>query len=261
MADEEYPDGPWPPDDWFSRQKARYFARGLGSHGSEAIARKETGLSRYLQKHPEAAKGLSDAMMAVNFIIPSRTGKLPMDLASRLKRARDQGYRTDEQLYHGTHATFDRFDPSYWQRDEKAFFLSPNPEVANDFAGSPHYLEPRIIPAFTRGREWRITLDDLRDFSSRYEHYSPREPIDYDSRMFRHFINKGHDKGFDTVRFPLVRDYGPDADQIALLNPSAVRARSAAFDPEHWGSPNLLASGAGAATLGSMLWGRGEPEQ
>jgi hypothetical protein len=64
------------------------------------------------------------------------TGRLPMDEASRMARAREMGFDVDTPLYHGTDANIEEFKPgrNHVPHDEGAVYASPNPDLASNFA-------------------------------------------------------------------------------------------------------------------------------
>ena len=59
---------------------------------------------------------------------------LPMDEASRMKRAQDMGF--GEVLYHATKQDIHEFIPGY---DDGLTFVTPNPEMANEWLGKGKY--------------------------------------------------------------------------------------------------------------------------
>lgn len=59
---------------------------------------------------------------------------LPMDQASRMARAAEQGFNTDATYYHGTNADFDAFAPSGRGRMGPGVYLTDDPAYASRFA-------------------------------------------------------------------------------------------------------------------------------
>lgn len=106
------------------------------------------GLLEGLSYGPNAYRGglLEPAFVAQELgmigAVPNRTPPrrtLPMDVASRLERAREMGFDIDHPVYHGTVGHFRRFDPrrvgltgeSY---GTKAYWFADSPVVAGGYA-------------------------------------------------------------------------------------------------------------------------------
>src|SRR5262245_10550104 len=94
--------------------------------GSEALAKQEpTWFGKNILANPD----LQGAVLAMNFAAPGAKPRLPMDLASRMARAREMGFDTDRTLYHGTSSTFDEFNPG-----NRSIYLTDKPEIADIYA-------------------------------------------------------------------------------------------------------------------------------
>ncbi len=165
-------------------------------------------------------------------------GKLAMDTASRLKRAKEQGFDTDTTYYHGTNADFDAFDLNAdvvtdQDRQIKGISITDSPFIANDYAENAAYTSggARIIPMLAnKGRVANFNnLDDFRD-------------IDRESLI---------SQGYDSADY--VNQWG-EVLETSILDPSNIRSTNAAFDPDKKDSSNLLASiGAGTVAGGAAL--------
>jgi hypothetical protein len=73
---------------------------------------------------------------------------LPMDLASRMARAKEMGFDTDRVLYHGTKSDFDEFAPTRGDYGE-GVYLTPSSYIANQYAGWTDGANVR--PVYARG--------------------------------------------------------------------------------------------------------------
>jgi hypothetical protein len=145
---------------------------------------------------------------------------LPMDLASRMARAREMGFDTDNVLYHGTRTPgFDAFDSAHYGANfnwsKQGVHLTPDPMEANIYAGS----EGAVYPVFIRrGNEASI--------DGRFMDVGP----------FHRELQRLKDAGVDTVV--------PSRSEVVSFDPRNIRSVNAAFDPALSDSANLLAANA-----------------
>jgi hypothetical protein len=147
------------------------------------------------------------------------SGELPMDQASRMARAREQGFDVDRPMFHGTNADFTAFDRSKIGTGPGATpsvlpqgaYFGRRPDELDDYATGEG---ANIIPAYLR----RGKIEDGTDLEA-----------------MRRF-NEGD---ADTFRSP--------AGVEVVKDPSNIRSVNAAFDPDQVGNPNLLAGSAAAA--------------
>ena len=81
---------------------------------------------------------------------------LAMDFASRMQRAKEQGFDTDTVYYHGTNADFDEFKGGGSSAD--ADFFTKNPELASEFAEQASFLSeldteaPKVLPVRVKAK-------------------------------------------------------------------------------------------------------------
>jgi len=76
---------------------------------------------------------------------------LPVDDASKLKRAKEMGFRTDEPVYHGTHANkLDEFDDKFIGNRDEGFFGRGHYFTSG--SGEASYYGPNVGEYFTRGK-------------------------------------------------------------------------------------------------------------
>ena len=75
-------------------------------------------------------------------------GALPMDEASRMARAREMGFDTEQTYYHATNADFDQFKPSERGIMGPGVYLSKDPKMIEKYVDAEG---ARIIPVHVRG--------------------------------------------------------------------------------------------------------------
>ena len=179
---------------------------------------------------------------------------LPMDEAARMARAEAAGFGGD--LYHGTAAEdgIDAFDIGQagsvsQQPNERAVFLTENPQSASWFANYAHpdgelvqYSgagEGAVLPVVSRGN------NDARDFRGQ----------EYRNDWMADAIRSAQDRGADGLNIIGMREnfdgFKPIDNQKAIFNPANIRSRFARFDPEFAHLANLNA--ANASTVGGLL--------
>ena len=167
------------------------------------------------------------------------SGELPMDTASRMARAADQGFNPEEVFYHGTKADFNEFAPSDFGNVGPGVYISRNPEVASNYASPSAYVPPegaQVMPLLTRGE----TIN-LKDYFSANPNTLLSQMADKNQEM--------REAGITAIR------EAAGAPDRAVFDPRDIRSYfSAAFDPDYSG-PNILGlsegSGGGPSLLGA----------
>jgi ADP-Ribosyltransferase in polyvalent proteins len=161
---------------------------------------------------------------------------LAMDQESRMARAREMGFRTDEPLYHGTNRAFESFDPARRGHTTKAesarlgVWLATDPELANSFAilsasELGYRGRPQVYPLYHRAQ--RPATLRLRGQES--------------DREVAATIAQAWDDGFDAVKV-----FAPNASPTVIVkNENQLRSQFARFDPAKKDSTNLSAGLAG----------------
>lgn len=217
----------------------------------------EPGWFGRLMQHP----GTQGILNAVNFIgpgpkMPARTmapagkggGDLPMDLASRLARAKEMGFDTDQTFYHGTDRPFTSFNSSFNENYPFAAFFADSPRSASEYAMSKAQFgngAPSVMPVYVRpGRQ---KVHDAK--GARFDE------IDIDELAVR-AAKAGH----DSLYVRNVIDPGGEMERLGgtmvVFNPKNIRSTNAAFDPAQSNSSNIMASHAapaiGAAGAGAL---------
>lgn len=169
-----------------------------------------------------------------------------MDEASRMARAREMGFDVDTPMYHGTASRdIEEFMPRgggedsertlEWYRSRVAenepigggsfrsgSFFSPDAEFANNYTAENTGV---VYPVFLR----------------------TRNPLSFESRSRKWSLQ---DRGRSADA--LVITDGDKVNEVAVIEPSNIRSRFAAFDPSRSNRRNLLAGLAVAAPVGAM---------
>jgi hypothetical protein len=173
------------------------------------------------------------------------SGELPMDYASRMGRAREQGY-SDDVFYKGMYP-YDYTKesegylgpviseikrpspfPSFGGSDGDiniAGFMSKDSDVASRFAGPNVTLRGAIFPLRTKNNA--VGVIDAKGKNAGDVQFGES------GRPFRDMVRSGE---YDSVAIQNTADEG---DVYIALKPSNVRSLFAAFDPEYKGS-NIL---------------------
>lgn len=216
---------------------------------------------------------------------------LPMDYASRMGRAIQEGFDVNDEMYRGD-APRQSFDTGRGQREQIGVTGSNIPDVAASYI--PARGEGGIYPLVSRGQNdavieaggqnWNVILPNtpvqFQGDRSRLDEYIPIdqyfEPYDVQagtaffdtndlSRIFQSY-------GADRVRFNDLVDrgssakyYGPQSSSPSnvtmVSNPANIRSRFARFDPEFRHLSNLSASLAAAGVPLGLLAMQPEQEQ
>ena len=160
------------------------------------------------------------------------TGELPMDTASRMERARQQGFDPDNIEYHGTENYFTEFEPSLRGKMGPGVYTTPDPELAEIHAASG-----QIMPLLLRG-----------DYISRADAFDMRP--DVTGRDGQRILDETlREAGYSGTR---AGSRGSLSPETVTFDPSNIRSYySAAFDPEYTG-PNIL-GGAALPFVGGLL--------
>lgn len=190
------------------------------------------------------------------------SGELPMDEASRMARAAEQGYNVNLPLYHGTADEILAFDPSKLQSRDAGFigkgvYTTQSPFIASKYAQSaiPGYPDrtgslanSNVIPLIAKG-----SGDDYYDFDmvgkATYGRAVQKDPS-FAGKMTDFISDQGK------IGARVLDGKGGIVEQVNQ-NPNDVKSlMSAAFDPEYKG-PNIMGalSGltAGGLGLGAAL--------
>jgi hypothetical protein len=173
-----------------------------------------------------------------------------MDFESRMQRASDMGFATDNKLYHGTAGReFKAFDlnkggavtgvptarQGIWTSVDDATPANFFAELAAEKTGR----NPRVMPLL--GRADNPLVLQLEGYPT--------------PKQLNRAIGEAWKAGHDAV---VVRNHfhgmGPTGDTLVVRNPNQLRSSQAAFDPAKRNSSKLLAGiAAGGAGLPLLL--------
>lgn len=205
------------------------------------------------------------------------SGELPMDKASRMKRAEEQGYDVETPLYHGTSADINELratgETTGARSAKDSVWLADSPEVAASYARYAAEDKPinRILEqADMHGR--------LRNFDLQEELYRKAEELessgelvnaggqnivqayaktknpilkdvdgatmsDLDDSQLFNWLQEGREAGNDGL---IIDNFSDNADwgqyipaRHVAVQPEQVRSVNAAFDPQYKGA-NIL---------------------
>jgi len=182
-------------------------------------------------------------------------GDLPMDEASRMARAREQGFNPDDPVYHGTANDIKSFEyAAMGARDPgfvgKGVYTTSEPKIAEFYASRavPRGLDasgPNVMELLTRGGNYQqLSLEEKMRLG---------QAVRGNPEIAQNLTDELMSRGMIGAE---VRDATGALVERANYNPSDIRSPRAAFDPEQMGSANILASpaaaGLGAAYLAAM---------
>ena len=170
-------------------------------------------------------------------------GDLPMDRASRMERAREQGYDPDDIQYHGTQADIKEFIPSEYGALGPGVYTTPSAEMADMYAD----LEDgsAIYPLLTRKGSGTIGFDD----------YQARNPDAAIMDMPEINYNLRNVDGITGIE-DLASSHLSSAGDIPIRNTfdeRDIRSVNAAFDPQYRGGNILGGTAATAVGAGALM--------
>ena len=210
--------------------------------------------------------GFEEDSIDPDFLVyyPEVMESLPMDMKSRLKRARELGFNTAVRWYHGTSTEFDGFTP-------RSFFTT-NPKLASGFS-NPNYMwkdqarGERVLPVFlatnktfdavngAHRAELRKYLEATMGEPNQFGHvqfHATKSNMVYNVSIDQ-FMKDIESGNWSSIEFKEVESFIAEAGydsfyvmegnnrNISVLDPSKVRSINAKFDPRLEESTNLLA--------------------
>lgn len=159
---------------------------------------------------------------------------LPPGLAERVEAL---GFNPNTSLWKGGY--WDKYDTSFHdplaKGTEKASFLAEDPQIAEEY-GKP--LEYLARPSNPFSVEWRSAAPSKH----------------FDEQVMHDLIESARARGADLLHIKGIRDMGGMQNQIAVLDPSILRAPTAAFDPAQLYKAAPLAGVAGATLASPFLF-------
>jgi hypothetical protein len=182
-----------------------------------------------------------------------RGSTLPMDLASRVKRARQMGFFVNRRLFHGTAPVeeFRTFDLAKGGNTtgaasaRVAISTTPDFELANRYAKVAAQQtggNPTVYPLVGRAsKPYGIELTEKETDSDL-------------AGILKYLWDKGH----DAVELQNVRDFNMPHRPTTIIfvkHPSQLRSPYAVFDPAKRDSSDLLASVAAGGVAAPAIWG------
>jgi hypothetical protein len=156
-----------------------------------------------------------------------------MDQASRMARAREQGFDVDQTYYHGRQSDFLEFAPTH--SDARGYWLTDSADDASTFSRKRGGAGANVMPVYARGDARNVDMAGSPFSPARLNEYLDASPSN--DLVFSDIDNFRRNR---TSTTRVVRD------------PSNIRSTNAAFDPDQKDSSNLLA-GLGAAGVGLGL--------
>jgi hypothetical protein len=155
------------------------------------------------------------------------SGELPMDEASRMARATEQGYDTSRPVYHGTDTDFLEFDPDraigsqFWSTTDKAAV------ERGDVGAAGHGVIKELYHNIQNPAGWE----------------------EYDKLLLDEITGRGYDG---------LRLSDPDGHAtMVAFDPKQYKSTDAAFDPKYTGS-NIMGGLALPVTAGLLAAGQSE---
>ena len=197
----------------------------------------------------EVARKLVDNGYPPETAVRMADGTLPMDYASRMQRAREQGFR-NPAMYHGTGSDISEIDPAKLQARDAGvlghgLYSTQAPAIANQYArlaGRIGGENPNVIPLLSRkGSYAQYNLADKGDLAVE---------LAKDQSFSKNLTDQLKSEGYIGAD---VRDASGGIVERVNFDPNDVRSLlSAAFDPQYKGS-SLLGGSAGLGVLGEVM--------
>lgn len=255
-----------------------------GQHGS--LLRDYEGEQRDQEQLLMDVLGTATPFGAMTKINKLAKAVLPMDEASRMKRAEEMGYGID--AYHGTNQDIKAFDPlrrgevTKARSAKNAHWFVDNPDTASgyaDLAGSKR-VDDLIKESEKAERQGRwddahnlmVQAEKLDSVNMNSQNIVPVKLRgkfkDYDAEgkwmqdleesALAEMLDAAKQEGFDGLQLRNFIDeagYGVHrpATHTAVFNPSNIRSKFAKFDPKKSKSGNILAGVGGTAVALPVL--------
>lgn len=211
----------------------------LVSAGILTAAQAEAGVLPSVKKLVEAGYPESTAQKIMS-------GELPMDEASRISRAREQGKDIDRNLIHRSPVEgILEFESSKSGRMGPAVYATPLDDYGLSFGENQYNLVAENIPATNRQR---LELVETLSRSLLDQGVDPRVAYQQAQVEANDILRS---QGYTTVE---MTDRRGRVTEVAILDPKSIRDRDrAAFDPDQVDSPNILATPAPVGAVGGLL--------
>ena len=250
---------PWMSQDVPDEQQIVSFGDGVNSSESgPSIAESIAEWARGIGKKSLGAKPAGYDDWAPEWRAAYDKG-LPMDQASRMARAREQGFNVDEPLYHGTGKDFNEFNPGGRANGtQRLTYLSDDPSIADIYANSANYGlrgggNPAIYPVYAKAEKPLSVSDRGPDGSSGWVSDNLSASLGVDQPppgKYASLYDEAKKQKYDQVQIKQMSDLGGPQTQYIPLDPANIRSTAAAFDPDNIGKPTIL--GANGGNLGAV---------
>ena len=219
----------------------------------------------------------------------SLLGDLPMDDASRMERARDMGFETNNPLYHGTPDSRGIYESGFSTPKERyvdkdlggPYFFTDMSRVARSYADDSRADDmqnatPEVIKAFVKNNNplridarkapfREIQLENVRANLNKTQLQTLDEmmpdlafrEVDLDKQTISTdgLVRIAKALGNDSILIRNVRDSytgeGSPSDVLAVFDRRSIRSVDAKFDPAKKDSADILAGLAGLGVLGA----------
>lgn len=173
---------------------------------------------------------------------------LDMSKDARMQRAKELGFDTDRVLYHGTNADIEEFRPSTGGsllKDDKGVYLTPDPEVANNYADPEIFKKgSNVLPVLGRGK--------ILQFDGTAGSLDHAKQLGFNSvEDYRAAIQSAG--GYEQLLKKLGYDGRESGKQLVVFDPKNIRSVNAAFDPTKANSKNILAGGVAGAVANEAM--------
>ena len=174
------------------------------------------------------------------------SGELPMDEASRINRAREQGKDIDRNLIHRSPVEgILEFESSKSGRMGPAVYATPLDDYGLSFGENQYNLVAENIPATNRQR---LELVETLSRNLLDQGVDPRVAYQQAQVEANDILRS---QGYTTVE---MTDRRGRVTEVAILDPTNIRDRDrAAFDPDQVNNPNILATPAPVGAVGGLL--------
>ncbi|MEO1187784.1 MAG: hypothetical protein AAFW60_01830 [Pseudomonadota bacterium] len=215
--------------------KDRTIGAGIGATGAATVGKIDRAVRHTDRGTPTLRKAGND---------------LPMDEPSRMTRAKEMGFDTDQTFYHGTRADFDEFQPSKEGSFGQGVYLTSNPQTAGAHANGPSIDGAKILPLLIRNGKY-AEKDLVYEL---YEEISAARPKLTHQQLLKRTQKEMRRRGYTGVK----HTYSNGHVEVTVFDPKDIRSKNAKFDPSETNSPILTAGIGGRRRKDVMRDLRGE---
>ena len=199
------------------------------------------------------AGGLVDnAVGSAGARLTGSTPDLPMDLASRMARAREMGFDTDVTYYRGAHQFDDLSGPTWVAEDPDYAAVFPLGSNMNTAVAPLHLRRGKLLDMTQYPAGHSFTVDEFKQAAG-IRHRRADDALtsiehpDFGFEAFQAFDLpevQDHIRGYYSGARVNQHAMGGEGVGVLVLDPTDLRSVNAAFDPAMSDSANLLAANA-----------------